>query len=83
MGERPANDEMVEGFRDGYDLTSPEPSANRSASYRHGFMCGRIDKRVIGWSGTADELREMADEAMAGDETSNRHQDTGIGRRYF
>jgi hypothetical protein len=35
-----ANDEMVQGFLDGYDLTAPEPSANRSASYRHGFENG-------------------------------------------
>lgn len=41
---RPANDEMVEGFRDGYDMTAPEPSANRSHSYRHGFANGRDDR---------------------------------------
>lgn len=40
-----ANDEMVQGFLDGYDLTAPEPSANRSASYRHGFANGRDDRR--------------------------------------
>jgi hypothetical protein len=40
-----ANDEMVQGFLDGYDLTAPEPSANRSASYRHGFENGRDDRR--------------------------------------
>jgi hypothetical protein len=68
MKDRPANDEMVQGFRDGYDLTAPEPSSNRSASYRHGFMCARIDKRVILWSYTADQLRKMADDAMAQDD---------------
>lgn len=61
---RPANAEMVEGFMDGYDLTAPEPSANRSASYRHGFMCGRIDKGLVKWSGTPGELVEMANKAM-------------------
>jgi hypothetical protein len=65
---RPANDELVQGFRDGYDLTAPEPSANRSASYRHGFMCGRIDKGQIVWTGTADGLRRLADEAMNEDD---------------
>jgi len=65
---RPANAEMVQGFMDGYDLTAPEPSANRSASYRHGFMCGRIDKRQVAWSGTADDLRKLADEAMEADD---------------
>jgi hypothetical protein len=69
--DRPANQEMIEGFRDGYDLSAPEPSTNRSASYRHGFMCGRIDKGVIQWSGTADDLRKLADEAMEEDEQAN------------
>jgi hypothetical protein len=66
--ERQANDEMVEGFRDGYDLTAPEPSVNRSASYRHGFMCARIDKGLIQWHGTTGQLREMADVAMNEDD---------------
>lgn len=63
---RPANADMIEGFRDGYDLTAPEPSANRSASYRHGFMCGRIDK---GQQPPRDPatLHKMADEAMDAD----------------
>lgn len=39
-----ANDEMVEGFRDGYDMSAPEPSVNRSHSYRHGFANGRDDR---------------------------------------
>jgi hypothetical protein len=68
--ERPANDDMVEGFRDGYDLTLPEPGANRSHSYRHGFMCARIDKGVIKHEFNAGELREMADTAMMIDETN-------------
>jgi hypothetical protein len=40
-----ANADMIEGFRDGYDLNAPDPSANRSASYRHGFANGRDDRR--------------------------------------
>jgi hypothetical protein len=44
---RPANDDMVEGYRDGFDLSAPEPSANRSESYRHGFANGRADKTGI------------------------------------
>ena len=35
--------EMVAGYLDGRDPNSPEPSANRSASYRHGFEMGRND----------------------------------------
>lgn len=42
---RPANDEMVQGYFDGLDLTSPQPSANRSRSYRHGFANGRAESR--------------------------------------
>ena len=39
FGER----EMVQGFIDGYDPDAPEPSANRSASYRHGFRSAQAD----------------------------------------
>lgn len=35
--------EMVDGYHDGRDPESPEPSENRSASYRHGFRSGRAD----------------------------------------
>ncbi len=41
---RPANADMVQGYRDGFDLSSPEPSENRSHSYRHGFANGRDDR---------------------------------------
>lgn len=64
---RPANAEMIEGFRDGYDLTAPEPSSNRSNSYRHGFMCGRIDKGQVASPGY-HKLERMADDAMEADE---------------
>lgn len=67
--ERPANDDMLEGFRDGYDLSAPEPSSNRSNSYRHGFMVGRLDKTPTAWGKhSADDLRKLADEAMEADE---------------
>lgn len=59
---------MVQGFQDGYDLTAPEPSANRSASYRHGFMCGRLDKGLIPRQWNAEQLRVMADRAMDEDD---------------
>lgn len=60
---RPANDEMVQGFMDGYDLSAPEPSANRSHSYRHGFANGR-DDRSGKPRASHDELVRMADRAM-------------------
>lgn len=40
-----SNDEMLEGYRDGLNPDNPEPSANRSHSYRHGFANGRDDLR--------------------------------------
>lgn len=61
--EKPANADMIQGYLDGLDLSSPEPSGNRSFSYRHGFANGR-DDRGNGPRDTADNLRTMADEAM-------------------
>lgn len=64
MDDRPANDEMVEGYLDGFNLTTPEPSGNRSRSYCHGFLCGRLDRTPADWGKyTADQLRGMADAA--------------------
>jgi len=42
MGKQ-AEDEMIEGYMDGRDPDSPEPSNNRSRAYRHGFQSGRDD----------------------------------------
>lgn len=64
MDRRPANAEMIEGFRDGYDITAPEPSANRSRSYRHGFKNGRADKTGKSRKMTIKELGDAADLAM-------------------
>lgn len=44
MADLTANDEMVQGYMDGFDPDSPEPSSNRSQSYRHGFRNGRADR---------------------------------------
>lgn len=66
---RPANDEMVAGYLDGLDLSSPEPSDNRSHSYRHGFANGR-DDRARKPRASAVKLRELADLAMAKDEAN-------------
>lgn len=65
--ERQANDEMMLGYFDGWDLDAPEPSENRSHSYRHGFANARDDRRGKPRA-SAEELRRMADLAMAKDE---------------
>ena len=65
-----ANDEMIQGYMDGLDLSLPEPSDNRTHSYRHGFANGRVDRdnrchwpRVsVAW------LNAKADAAMEADE---------------
>lgn len=66
---RPANEEMIEGYMDGLDLDCPEPSANRSLSYRHGFANGR-DDRSGKPRASYSQLCEMADDAMARDEAA-------------
>lgn len=62
----PANADMVEGFMDGYDLSNPEPSDNRSRSYRHGFRSGRADKGFPRKE-SFEEVLAMADDAMRKD----------------
>lgn len=61
--ELKANDDMIEGYKDGRDLDAPEPSANRSRSYRHGFAVGRSERNNTRL-GTFDQVTKMADEAM-------------------
>ncbi len=64
---KPANEEMIQGYMDGYDLNAPEPSANRSHSYRHGFAVGRAEK-TGGKLANYRTLSEAADTAMAKDD---------------
>lgn len=67
MPDRPANEEMIQGYMDGLDLTSPEPSGNRSRSYCHGFTNGRDDRAGKPRASHA-WLEAAAEEAMAADE---------------
>lgn len=61
-----AEDEMWEGYQDGRKADNPEPSANRSRSYRHGFAAGRADlNRSLPCS--FDEMRRRAEEAIEAD----------------
>lgn len=66
---RPANDEMVEGYTDGFDLDNPEPSDNRSNSYRHGFANGRADATGKPAFPNAHVARTLADLAMKKDDS--------------
>lgn len=60
------HDEMVEGYLDGLRPDNPEPSANRSASYRHGFANGRDDLAKSPRQ-PALVLRLLADQAIRDD----------------
>lgn len=62
-----ANAEMIEGFMDGYNLSNPEPSENRSHSYRHGFRSGRADKGFPRKE-SFEQVMSMAEDAMRKDE---------------
>lgn len=53
---------MLEGYRDGINPETPEPSENRSESYRHGFANGRDDSNNKPRA-PAHILRELADVA--------------------
>lgn len=72
-------DEMVEGYLDGRKPDNPDPSANRSASYKHGFANGR-DARAAWPRLPAAVLRLLADQAIREDiaraegKTSSRGQ---------
>lgn len=58
--------EMTEGYIDGFRPDNPEPSSNRSSSYRHGFANGR-DDRAHSPRALAQTLRIMADKALVED----------------
>ena len=60
-----ADREFMGGYFDGRDPSSPEPSDNRSACYRHSFAVGRAElaSRPI----PAAVSRERAAEAEAKD----------------
>jgi hypothetical protein len=63
----PLLDEMVDGYRDGLDLNAPEPSANRTHCYRHGFANGRHEALHKCPRAHAETLRRLADEAVRKD----------------
>mgnify|MGYP003443714893 CR=1 FL=1 len=62
-----ANDEMIQGYRDGRNLENPEPNDNRSHSYRHGFKAGRSDVTHTLQFPSVQAAIEMANEAVSKD----------------
>jgi len=56
-----ANDEMVAGYMDGGNLDIPEPSENRSHSYRHSFAVRRAEVLRKEPLLPAADLRELAE----------------------
>ena len=62
-----AEKEMVEGYLDGLKLDNPQPSDNRSLSYRHGFANGRADRTHTCRGRSVDSLLHLADVAIAVD----------------
>jgi len=55
-----ADNERLAGLLDGGDPDAPEPSENRSHSYRHGFACARADARGEPAFGSAAKARELS-----------------------
>lgn len=70
-----ANQDMIDGYRDGRDPHNPEPSGNRSRSYRHGFANGRDDLNHTPRA-SAEWLRQEADRCIIVDS----QQESSIGR---
>jgi len=58
---------MLEGYLDGFNLDSPEPSQNRSLSYQHGFANGRADKTGNSRGLTFKQLNDLVDRCLAED----------------
>jgi hypothetical protein len=66
-------DEMVKGYLDGRDPDNPEPNANRSHSYKHGFANGR-DDLAHSPRATGAVLRRLAEQAIDADiKASSEH----------
>lgn len=66
MTRKEAEDDMVDGFNDGYDRDCPPPSGNRSRSYAHGFQNGR-DDLAGSPRASAATLRQMDEIAISSD----------------
>lgn len=66
-----AEKEMVRGFMDGYDLSSPRPSSNRSLSYRWGFMNALRDINKAPRFASSERARRLAEYVIRRDNRSS------------
>lgn len=62
--ETAANDDMIDGYMDGFSKDAVWPSHNRSASYIHGWLNGRDDS-IGSPRDLAVNLRSKAIDCMA------------------
>lgn len=67
-----AEDEMVLGFLEGYDINEPEPGPNRSKAYRHGFANGR-DDILNSPRADATTLQRVAEEILGEAKNEGNH----------
>jgi hypothetical protein len=67
MTREEAEAEMLEGYFDGLDPSSPPPGPNRSQSYCHGFANGHADRTHKSRGVFAQTLREQAEACIAAD----------------
>jgi len=76
-----ANDDMVQGYRDGLSADAVPPGPNRSASYVHGWRNGQDDHhgrpRASAMQLRSDAENAMSLDALAGINTnSNKGADS-------
>jgi hypothetical protein len=59
-----ADDEILQGYRDGLDPCSPKPTGNRTPAYCHGWLNGRDDLSQSPRASAAT-LRSAADQVRS------------------
>jgi hypothetical protein len=60
LTEKETEEEMLQGYNDGFDKDSVNPGSNHSYSYRHGFRNAWRDRGLLPLAPSADYLRKRA-----------------------
>lgn len=60
------NDDMADGYKDGFQPDAVPPGPNRSRSYVHGWLNGR-DDRIGKPRATAEKIRKDGEKARLAD----------------